>query len=854
MRQQEIRRHHWRYPVGAGLIAFVMVAGLFAIRGITPFGDHNLLIGDLGVQYIPFFTDFVRLVRDHGASLFNFHQALGGSWLPIISYYLMSPFNVLLFLVHSAQIPVMVAVMIMLKIATMAGTMTVYLQSHWQFHRAFVMVFGLAYAFCGFVTVNFFNVMWLDALIWLPLVAWGLDNFVATRRGGAYFAWLFVAVLTDYYLGYMTCLFVVGYFVYLMMGTRLSGQTLREWWAQERGLIGRFVVTSLLSVGSTLALLLPTILNMLTTAKAHPSSAAFSLFPTFGLEFFRQFSLGTTDFSQRIDHAPALYVSSLVILLAMAYFGLKSVTRWDKVCASLLLLFLFLGMWLRGFNTVWHMLAMPAGYPFRNSFFFSFVLIMLAAGAWKNDVRQLTAAWRWGLPLLLAGLMIGGTWLIAPMQTWTQSAYYASLEPVGRRVLLVSVGGLFLTAGLLWRGPKFRGLLAFIVMGELVANFGLALNGIDFGHQHTYAQAVTMATKRLAPLTERQSLSRIRNEAPTVAAGFTGHYNPYNDSIWLGYNGTGAYSSTMTAATVTMSRQLGLFSRNLRRVSTAGLSPVSEMLFGIRDKVTPTGTIEPVASYSGMGFAAPDKLTRLRYGADAIANQEATLQALQPRRQPYFHDTKSVEIKTWDNWRSVGQLAVFKYHHRWSMTTQATGRLYLFDRDGASKYSSMRVNGHRVHPEYFADGRPVLLDLGTFRKGQMVTVTFASWNESVRDIHLATLPAAGMAAVHRQAQATSLKLTQRRHALPTTYQGQMVNQSGNRWAFLSLPTEKGWRISVNGQRVAAKTVLTGLTAVPIRSGINDIQVQYQVPGGRLGVILALISFLGYLDLWHFRRL
>lgn len=852
MRQQELRRHHWRYPVGAGLIALVMVAGLFAIRGITPFGDHNLLIGDLGVQYIPFFTDFVRLVRGHGTSLFNFHQALGGSWMPIISYYLMSPFNSLLFLVHSSQIPVMVAVIIMLKIATMAGTMTVYLQSHWQFHHAFVMVFGLAYAFCGFVTVNFFNVMWLDALIWLPSVAWGLDNFVATRRGGAYFGWLFVAVLTDYYLGYMTCLFVMGYFVYLMLGTKLKGQTIREWWVQERGLIGRFIVTSLLSVGSTLALLLPTILNMLTTAKAHPGSAAFSLFPTFGLEFFRQFSLGTTDFSQRIDHAPALYVSSLVILLAMAYFGLKSVTRWDKVRATLLLLFLFLGMWLRGFNTFWHMMALPAGYPFRNSFFFSFVLIMLAAGAWQHDIRQLTAAWRW-LPLLLAGLMVGGTLMIAPMQTWTQSAYYASLEPISRRALLASVGLLLVTAVVLWHGPKYRGLLALLVVGELVANFGLALNGIEFGHQRAYAQAAAAAAKRLAPLTQRQSLSRIRNEAPTVAAGFTGHYNPYNDSVWMGYNGTGAYSSTMTATTVTLSRQLGLFSRNLRRVSTAGFSPVSELLFGIRDKVRPSGTIDRVATYSGMGFAVPDRLIRVRYGTDAIANQEATLQALRPRHRPYFYDAKTISVKTWDNWRSVDQLAVFKYHHRWTMTAQATGHLYWFDQSGTSKYSSMRVNGQHVHPEYFADGRPVLLDLGTFTKGQPVTVTFASWDEGIRAIHIATLPAAGITAIHRQLRATALDLTQQ-HTVPTSYQGQLVNQTDQRWAYLSLPTETGWHITVNGQLVPTKTVLTGLTAVPIRSGINDIQVQYRVPGGRLGVIVALVCFLSYLDLWHFRRL
>ena len=72
--------------------------------------------------------------------------------------------------------------------------------------------------------------------------------------------------------------------------------------------------------------------------------------------------------------------------------------------------------------------------------------------------------------------------------------------------------------------------------------------------------------------------------------------------MWLGYNGTGAYSSTISAATIQMSQQLGIFTRNVRRLSPQGFTPVTELIWGVKEKLTTTGT-QRVGSYVGMGMA-----------------------------------------------------------------------------------------------------------------------------------------------------------------------------------------------------------------------------------------------------------
>nr|WP_279403651.1 YfhO family protein [Secundilactobacillus kimchicus] len=56
-------------------------------------------------------------------------------------------------------------------------------------------------------------------LILLPLVMLGVQRFVTYKRADLYVITLWLTLVTNYYLGYMTCLFVVLYFGYLLVAT-----------------------------------------------------------------------------------------------------------------------------------------------------------------------------------------------------------------------------------------------------------------------------------------------------------------------------------------------------------------------------------------------------------------------------------------------------------------------------------------------------------------------------------------------------------------------------------------------------------------------------------------------------------
>lgn len=839
-KQRQVNR--WRQPAMAWGCALIMVMILFAMQTITPFGNHNLLIGDLGSQYTAFFTGVVQAIRSHTWTIYNFQQALGTSWVPTIAYYLMSPFNLLLFLFRTSQLPVAISLIIMLKIATIAGSMTLYLQEHFKIYQGFPTILGWCFAFCGFVTTNFFNLMWLDALITLPLVAWGIDRLIVTGTGRGYFWALFASIIVNYYTGYMTCLFVIGYFLYQLTST--SNQPLnRAWWAQQWQLSLKFVGTSLLSGLSTLFLLLPTVISMLAAPKLSNHQGSFTLTPLFGLEFFSQFQMGASNFSQRLSHGPAIFVSSLVVLLVSAYFWLPQIQKRQKWLSIGLLTYLFLGLWIRGFNTVWHMLAVPASYPFRNSFIFSFVLILLAANAWYAGIDQLAHRWRWALPVGIATLMLVGAAALPILGRWSQlDAYVTSLTPWNWLALLVSLVSLAVMAMLLWFTPrKYLWVIVGLVVLELGGNFAWSLVGADYGSQQRYAQAYRQARQRLTAVTNTNQLFRIRQDLPTVAAGFAGHYNGYNDPVWLGYNGTSAYSSTTQSSTMQVARQLGLFVKNDRRLGAVGFTPVTEMLMGVREKINSQGTTM-VNSYRGMGFGTSQQLATLKLGTDPIANQEAILQAMLPSRRAYLVAAA----------RGRDQLKItaatnnpYRYHHVWRVTPQTTGRLYLVDPTGQSKFSTLSVNHHLMAPAMKADGSTAIINLGIHQQGRPVLIKFASTGKSKAAVRIATLSKQRFARVQRATAAHQLQLRREQRGRSTVYTGTVRTGASTPQLFLSLPTEAGWRVQVDGQTVPQKTALTGLTTVAVRRGKHRVTITYRVPGAVFGGIISLLALLTY---------
>lgn len=87
----------------AGIITFCLLWLLFYIKKYVPFGVHSLASKDADFQYLDFLA-YLKDVFDGKNNIdYSFSKSIGGACIGVFSYYLSSPFNLLLLLFDKSQ-------------------------------------------------------------------------------------------------------------------------------------------------------------------------------------------------------------------------------------------------------------------------------------------------------------------------------------------------------------------------------------------------------------------------------------------------------------------------------------------------------------------------------------------------------------------------------------------------------------------------------------------------------------------------------------------------------------------------------------------------------------------------------
>jgi uncharacterized membrane protein YfhO len=130
--------------------------------------------------------------------------------------------------------------MVVLKTGFIGLTMTHYLRRHFKKTDYAMIVFGMAYAFSGFMAAYNWNVMWMDVLFTAPLVILGLEYIHEGKKPYLYCIALAFCIYSNYYLSIMLCMFLVLYYIALtaMKGFRPSSFIRFGWYSLISGAFG----------------------------------------------------------------------------------------------------------------------------------------------------------------------------------------------------------------------------------------------------------------------------------------------------------------------------------------------------------------------------------------------------------------------------------------------------------------------------------------------------------------------------------------------------------------------------------------------------------------------------------------
>ncbi len=352
------------------LLPFVIFGLCLAFLGVYPFGDQQVINYDGWHQYYPFLLQLWDHFHEGTSLLYDWTMGMGTNFLSMLSYYGSSPLNLLLFLVPVREFRVLFTFFVVLRIALAGFFCGLFLRKVFKKGSWAIPFFSLGYALCGYMMGYFWNNMWLDAVALYPLLCLVTVKLFREGKSAPYIAVLALSLFSNYYIGYMCCVFTVLVFIILCVLDRVR---FSDFW--RKGL--RFALASLWGASVSAVLLLPAFFGLLNTASTSGESAG--LYVSF-YESVRDLIAPLVSFHVPavMDGLPNIGTAAILSLFAFAFLWAKKVSLREKLCAFFLILFLLFSMNFSVLNYFWHGFHFTNMIPYRFAFLFVFAVVVMA--------------------------------------------------------------------------------------------------------------------------------------------------------------------------------------------------------------------------------------------------------------------------------------------------------------------------------------------------------------------------------------------------------------------------------------------------------------------------------------------
>lgn len=800
-------------PAVTMLIAYI-------VNGVYPFGDHGVLIIDSLHQYLPFFTDFQQKLS-HGESLFySFGGGLGYNMWATIAYYLASPLNLILALVPMEHVMDFMAYLILLKISLAGAVFAWYLSDRGGEQDYMPIPFACMYALSTFIIGYYFNLMWLDSVLVLPLVMKGIENICAGKSGRLFALSLFYGLYCNYYIGYMLCLFSCLYFVAQWIAAKKFA--VKKFFAS--GL--RFAWFALLGGGMAAVMLVPAYLALqLTEAVGNKFPTKIKFYTDFITQWTGHFALVEPINIYDDQSGVNIYCGVIALILLVLYILDKELRFKERVSRVILIGILLLSMNFNMLNFIWHGFHTQNGLPNRFAFLYIGILIVMGFDALR-DIRRLEAwrvvlAWIWPVAFT-AVCMQGGV---------GDRAWYVYVVTL---LLLAFYGILLLILRGVASGVRIvQTVLAAAMSAEMVGTgiYGVCLNGTVGRSTYVNEQ---IAYQAMAP---RQS------DYGEFYRSDIDSQRMRNENMFMGANGLVLFSSTMPQATVDLCRSIGMEART-NKTGYNGVTQLFNDVFGIRYVVSKTGRD---TLYQMRKVDYEDPLT-LYKNEDALS-----LGFMVSSDIKKWSIRDQLAMKVQDDFAVLATGVPFYYTLREAYSLEEGPTYIIRLHPGEQTYIEFTENVASVKiktPQYektINNFTRNVFNLGTVETESEdskanITITYKENAENPVPVRVYTCTDEEYREVYERLAANQMKNIRESGSKVT---GNIhVDNAGT--LLLTIPYDKGWSVYVDGARTETYRVGEAFTGIDLGVGEHEIEMTFVPEGFRLGALLSAVSVILFL--------
>lgn len=823
----------------AFLIPCFLMLGIYACVGIYPFGKKSLLTVDMAGQYVAFFNAYKNIFSEGISAFYSFSKTLGGNMFGLITYYLMSPFNLILLLFDKINITEAILIINILKIGVCGLTSCIYFDKTFKDKKLVTLVFSTVYALCAYNIVYSQNLLWLDGVILLPLVFLGIDELITQQKPILFYLMLTLTIICNYYIGYMTCIGSLAYFLYKLY---LNNNYKLSWQKNKQDIL-YFFKYALLAVGTTMIILLPSVFSLV-VGKADSSLSEFIPKQTYPvIELISRFFIGSFSKGDLSEGCPNVYISLMMIILAFVYFLNSKIPHKEKRGTLFLILFFVISFIFYPVDVVWHTFQHPAGFPFRYSFIFDFVLLIIAFRSYQN----IKGVDRQIFKKLIPAVII--VTVVMDKLMYNGNMYY---KIIGTGVLIVA----YLLYLYYSENQQIQKLLAVVIMLEVSINGILVVYNMNYQNRSEYTNFVTNYGKIIEDIKDDDdSFYRIEKD----------YSYSTNDPLLLNYNGISHFSSTYEGDNNSLlGDYLGIFNR-FYITNHIGSTPVTDSIFNIKYliKNVESSYYKLVNNYDNeiyaykneytlpLGFMVNNSLENLELKwLEPFINQNEILKNMSGLDKDVFLKNNSVVEKI-QNLQLKEDEETYIYNKAndsleaslsYTVEVEHTGGLYAYISSEYNKKIEILLNGESIIDTSDQNAyRYNVLYLGQFKKGDVIEFKIQLLESQIKfnDVVFYTLDLNSFD--------EHISILQNNPGLNIEeYDGNYLKasvsvDSTDQILYTSIPLDKGWTIKVDGQTQETIEIFDSLIGIKLAEGSHTIELSYTPRGLYFGGFISLVS-------------
>lgn len=827
--------------VSFGIIMVIRLF-LYYTLGYAPFGEKSLIVNDAHIQYVDFFAYLKDVLSGENSIAYSFTKTLGGTCIGVFSYYLASPFNLLLMFFEKTSIYTFFHLIVALKLSLAGATFAYFLMVRFKEFMAekkyanfLVIALSVSYALGQYSLAQSSNVKWLEGVYFLPLILAGVYEVVQKKSSWKLSLFVGLAIICNWYTGGISCLFSIFWFVLEVCLKQTEKSYLNGTQRAKDGveLLIRYGCAMALGVMLSAILFLPTI-GALRNSTRGSFDLSVILNPTFIGELpsvIQGYSLGAISGLGYVS----LFCGTLALIGTIGCFLSKEIKSSKKIVLGVFVGFSVLMYYWQPLFGLFSLLKTSESFFYRYSYCSIFTLVFMAGMFFFTTNYEKK-------PALLVKIASAFATIILVMNYFNHTQNVNNTNTTAVYMMAIALAMVFLIYSF-DKSKAVKGLALIVatvlLTGEVTQSSKLLMEYYSSADYSYYRNYVTEQEAQIDALKAYDS-DFYRISQTTTRCTLPGNITAYyNEGLAYDYWSIAGYTSSPDDIQREFLDRLGypINGENMCIVNTSIVA--ADALMGVKYVLSPSPInglqlVEELGVYNGKAvYANPYALPM------AFVYKDSSI-TVNKDSNPFEYQNALYSKLLGENVELYQPLAYNREGNGYTVLIPE-GNYAVYGNLPWQNTANARVNVNGYYETTYAYWlSPTVFYIPTNSGDQAAVVSvsaadmggFVSGAEQFYALNLDKLAEVSQRISEGKVDALTIE-DGYAHAVVDAKEGERL--------YISIPYDRGWKVSLNGKTIEPELLGDCMYVIPLENGSNEVEMTYNVPFAGAGMAVTGIG-------------